>query len=118
VAVVAVVRPGGMPCGRVRLGPRLVDSGPLRFGRPRVVVWPWRTHVTCCGAATHIFLQLAPDLLIFLKAQASKVIEFRSSRLSPTGYEPSASWIPLNQLSRISGFHLRLFCCLRCFEKL
>jgi hypothetical protein len=26
----------------------------------------------------------APDLLIFLKAQASKVIEFRSSRLSPT----------------------------------
>jgi hypothetical protein len=48
------------------------------------VVWPWRTHVTCCGAATHIFLQLTPDLLIFLKAQASKVIEFRSSRLSPT----------------------------------
>jgi hypothetical protein len=43
--------------------------------------------VTCCGAATHIFLQLAPDLLIFLKAQASKVIEFRSSQLSPTELE-------------------------------
>jgi hypothetical protein len=38
--------------------------------------------VTCCGAATHIVLQLAPDLLIFLKEQASKVIEFRSSQLS------------------------------------
>jgi hypothetical protein len=41
-------------------------------------VWPWRTHVTCCGAATHIFLQPAPGLLIFLKVQASKVIEFRT----------------------------------------